>query len=68
MNGSVALSDIKGLVPLSGLSYENQSEIARKSSIMDVTEGTLVFEQGQVCSKTFYLLNGEIELSNMLDS
>lgn len=62
MSLSVELSDIKNLIPISSLNYENQAEIIKSVEAQQLTQGKVLFKLGQVDKKTVYLLKGELEL------
>lgn len=62
MSRPVELAEIKNLVPISSLSYDNQAEILKSVEAQQLAPGKMLFKLGQVDNKTVYLLKGELEL------
>lgn len=54
---------IRTLVPLQNLSSARQDEVMEVAEVLEVPSGTYVFRQGDSDPFTFYLLDGELELS-----
>ncbi len=62
MSRKVELSEIKNLVPISSLTYENQAEILKTITAQILPAGKMLFKSSQVDKKTVYLLEGDLEL------
>jgi CRP-like cAMP-binding protein/rhodanese-related sulfurtransferase len=58
----VNLATLKTFSPLDGLKAENLHALARKIHIRDLAGGRTLFKEGDSEKKTFYLVNGVVEL------
>jgi CRP-like cAMP-binding protein len=58
----VNLATLKTFSPLDGLKAENLHALARKIYIRDLAGGRTLFKEGDSEKKTFYLVNGVVEL------
>jgi CRP-like cAMP-binding protein len=56
------LSILKNFSPLDGLKAENLHALARKTQILELDSGRLLFKQGDTDKRTFYLVAGSVEL------
>jgi CRP-like cAMP-binding protein/rhodanese-related sulfurtransferase len=59
---SVDISILKTFSPLDGLKAENLHALARKTHILEMAGGRLLFKQGDTDKRTFYLVAGSVEL------
>lgn len=62
MGRRAELSDIKNLVPIYSLNYDNQAELIRSITVETLGKNLCLFKLGDRDSKTFYLLKGQIEV------
>jgi len=62
MSRSVILSDISKLVPVCSLTYENQAELLRSVKADTLESGKVLFRSGSTDKKSFYLLEGTVEV------
>ena len=53
---------LKTFSPLDGLKAENLHALARKTQVLGLDAGRVLFKQGDVEKKTFYLIAGSVEL------
>lgn len=53
---------LRSFSPLDGLKSENLYSLSRKTSLRELTEGRLLFKEGDVDTRTFYLVSGIVEL------
>jgi CRP-like cAMP-binding protein/rhodanese-related sulfurtransferase len=58
----VNLAILKTFSPLDGLKAENLHALARKIHIRELSGGRTLFKEGDSEKKTFYLVNGSVEL------
>jgi CRP-like cAMP-binding protein len=58
----IDLAILKTFSPLDGLKAENLHALARKTQILDLQAGRLLFKQGDTDKRTFYLVAGSVEL------
>jgi CRP-like cAMP-binding protein/rhodanese-related sulfurtransferase len=58
----VNLAILKTFSPLDGLKAENLHALARKIQIREMAGGRTLFKEGDSEKKTFYLVNGSVEL------
>jgi CRP-like cAMP-binding protein/rhodanese-related sulfurtransferase len=58
----VDLAILKTFSPLDGLKSENLHALARKTQILELAAGRLLFKQGDTDKRTFYLVTGHVEL------
>jgi CRP-like cAMP-binding protein len=58
----VDLSVLKTFSPLDGLKGENLHALARKTQIKTLDVGRVLFKEGDVDKRTFYLVAGQVEL------
>jgi CRP-like cAMP-binding protein/rhodanese-related sulfurtransferase len=58
----VNLAILKTFSPLDGLKAENLHALARKIQIREMAGGRTLFKEGDTEKKTFYLVNGSVEL------
>ncbi len=56
------LAILKTFSPLDGLKAENLHALARKTQILELSAGRLLFKQGDTDKRTFYLIAGSVEL------
>ena len=56
------LAILKTFSPLDGLKAENLHALARKTQILELGAGRLLFKQGDTDKRTFYLVKGSVEL------
>src|ERR1700743_1711396 len=56
------LSVLKTFSPLDGLKAENLHALARKTQILELGAGRLLFKQGDTDKRTVYLVAGSVEL------
>ena len=56
------LAILKTFSPLDGLKAENLHALARKTQILELSAGRLLFKQGDTDKRTFYLVSGSVEL------
>jgi len=56
------LSVLKTFSPLDGLKAENLHALARKTQILELGAGRVLFKQGDTDKRTFYLVAGKVEL------
>ncbi len=53
---------LKNFSPLDGLKPENLHSLARKTQVLELGAGRLLFKQGDTDKRTFYLVAGTVEL------
>ena len=58
----VDLAILKTFSPLDGLKAENLHALARKTQILELAAGRVLFKQGDTDKRTFYLVAGQVEL------
>jgi CRP-like cAMP-binding protein len=58
----VDISVLKTFSPLDGLKAENLHALARKTQVVEMGPGRLLFKQGDTDKRTFYLVAGSVEL------
>ena len=56
------LATLKTFSPLDGLKAENLQALARKTQLLELGAGRLLFKQGDTDKRTFYLVAGHVEL------
>jgi len=56
------LAILKTFSPLDGLKAENLHALARKTQILELGAGRVLFKQGDTDKRTFYLVAGKVEL------
>lgn len=56
------LAILKTFSPLDGLKAENLHALARKTHILEMDAGRVLFKQGDTDKRTFYLIAGNVEL------
>jgi len=56
------LAILKTFSPLDGLKAENLYALARKTQVLELGAGRLLFKQGDSDKRTFYLISGNVEL------
>ncbi|MGA2188412.1 MAG: cyclic nucleotide-binding domain-containing protein [Steroidobacteraceae bacterium] len=56
------LAILKTFSPLDGLKAENLHALARKTQILELAAGRVLFKQGDTDKRTFYLVAGQVEL------
>jgi len=59
---TVELSFLRAFSPLDGLKNENLRALARKTVVRELTQGRLLFKEGDTDKRTYYLASGLIEL------
>ena len=59
---TVELSVLRAFSPLDGLKNENLRALARKTVIRELTEGRVLFKEGDTEKRTYYLVSGVVEL------
>lgn len=52
---------LRAFSPLDGLKNENLRALARKTSLRELTQGRLLFKEGDTEKRTFYLASGTVE-------
>ena len=58
----IDISILKTFSPLDGMKAENLHALARKTQILDIDAGRVLFKQGDTDKRTFYLVAGQVEL------
>lgn len=53
---------LRSFSPLDGLKSENLQSLARKTVLRELSSGRLLFKEGESDKRTYYLVNGVIEL------
>jgi CRP-like cAMP-binding protein/rhodanese-related sulfurtransferase len=61
-NTTVELSVLRSFSPLDGLKSENLRALARKTSIREISQGRVLFKEGDTDKRTVYLVSGTIDL------
>ena len=56
------LAVLRTFSPLDGLKAENLNALARKTHLRELDAGRVLFKEGDTDKRTFYLINGKIEL------
>ncbi len=56
------LAILKTFSPLDGLKAENLHALARKTQVLELDAGRVLFKQGETDKRTFYLVAGSVEL------
>jgi CRP-like cAMP-binding protein/rhodanese-related sulfurtransferase len=56
------LATLKTFSPLDGLKAENLHALARKTQVLELGAGRVLFKQGDTDKRTFYLVAGTVEL------
>jgi CRP-like cAMP-binding protein len=56
------LSVLRTFSPLDGLRRENLSALSRKTSLREMSQGRMLFKEGDTDKRTFYLVSGIVEL------
>ena len=59
---TVELSFLRAFSPLDGLKNENLRALARKTVVRELTQGRLLFKEGDTDKRTYYLASGLVEL------
>jgi len=59
---TVELSFLRAFSPLDGLKNENLRALARKTVVRELTQGRLLFKEGDADKRTYYLASGLVEL------
>ena len=59
---TVELTLLRNFSPLDGLKNENLRALARKTTLRELTQGRLLFKEGDTDKRTFYLVAGVVEL------
>ena len=59
---SLDLAVLKTFSPLDGLKAENLHALARKTQILTLNAGRVLFKQGDTDKRTYYLVAGQVEL------
>ena len=54
---------LRMLVPINGLSHQQQTELIHQSEVVTVKKGRYAFKRGDTDPYSFYVLEGELELS-----
>ena len=55
---------LRQFVPVCNLTNDNLGELAKKAVVEHLEAGNVLFKEGQKDSKTFYLIEGEVEIKN----
>jgi CRP-like cAMP-binding protein len=58
----VQINLLRTFSPLDGLKAENLRALARKTSLRELTQGRLLFKEGDADKRTYYLASGVVEL------
>ena len=61
-NDRVSIETLRQFSPLDGLRRENIAALAKKTSVRHLQEGDTLFKLGDTEKRTYYVLNGSIEL------
>jgi CRP-like cAMP-binding protein len=61
-NTTVELSVLRSFSPLDGLKSENLRALARKTTIREISQGRVLFKEGDTDKRTVYLVSGTIDL------
>jgi CRP-like cAMP-binding protein len=61
---TVELTLLRNFSPLDGLKNQNLRALARKTTLRELTQGRLLFKEGDTDKRTFYLVSGVVELLN----
>jgi CRP-like cAMP-binding protein len=56
------LATLRAFAPLDGLKGENLRALARKTTLRELTQGRLLFKEGDTEKRTYYLVSGTVEL------
>lgn len=56
------LSVLRSFSPLDGLRSENLRALSRKTSVREMSQGRMLFKEGDTDKRTFYLVSGIVEL------
>jgi CRP-like cAMP-binding protein len=56
------LSVLRSFSPLDGLRNENLRALSRKTSVREMSQGRMLFKEGDTDKRTFYLVSGIVEL------
>jgi CRP-like cAMP-binding protein len=59
---TVELTLLRNFSPLDGLKNQNLRALARKTTLRELTQGRLLFKEGDTDKRTFYLVAGVVEL------
>jgi len=54
---------LKGFAPLDGMKRENLAALAKKITVRTLNSGRLMFDQGDTDKRTFWLVNGTLEIA-----
>ena len=54
---------LRALIPINGLAPHHQTEIINQSEIVSVKRGRYIFKRGDTDPYSFYVVEGEVELS-----
>ena len=58
----VDLAVLRTFSPLDGLKAENLHALARKTVVRELGAGRMLFKEGDTDKRTYYLVNGQVEL------
>lgn len=58
----IDLSILRAFSPLSGMKIENLKALARKTSVLTLEPGRVLFKEGDKDKRTLYLVSGDLEL------
>lgn len=64
MGENITIEQLEELSPLDGLKHDNLTALARKTEILTVEAGHILFRQGDTKKLTVYVLDGAIELEH----
>jgi CRP-like cAMP-binding protein len=56
------ISILKTFSPLDGMKAENLHALARKTQVLEIDAGRVLFKQGDTDKRTYYLVAGQVEL------
>ena len=59
---TVELSILRAFSPLDGLKNENLRALARKTVLRELPQGRVLFKEGDIEKRTYYLASGVVEL------
>ncbi|MDJ0929205.1 MAG: cyclic nucleotide-binding domain-containing protein [Gammaproteobacteria bacterium] len=62
--GNVSIQTLRQFTPLDGLKRENIAALAKKTEVRKINSGETLFKAGDSEKRTFYLLDGAVELSD----
>ena len=61
---NVEISLLRAFSPLDGLKRENLAALAKKTQVMNIEAGNILFREGDSEKRTIYLVSGSLELAS----